>query len=411
MKIDWSYPGWKVALALCAMLTMSSGFVFYNTALYLAWLIDTHDFALATASAGPSVFFLASGLVSPLVGRMLEKSGAKRCFVLGIVVSSIGVLFFRFIDEPWEYYAASVVIGIGHAMSTLIPASTMVARWFIRDRSVAMSVATTGLSLGGITITPVCALLIRDYGLSAIAIPLSIGMLVTMLPIALWMLRGNPTTKELSVQASSENPHDLPFISYEIATRRPAYWLAQCSFAFAMCAQIGVLFHSFRLTSDVYGPTAGAWAVTLLPTTSLLFRFVGGWLLRYVSVASFSLCCFVLQGVSIVLVSIGISAGLGWLLLGIGLFGASVGNILMAQPLLVADWYGTRDYPRLVASAQMIMTAGAASGSITIGLLSSWFGSDQQGLMVLAVFSLVAAALVTAATLNARGYSLTTTQS
>ena len=52
-------------------------------------------------------------------------------------------------------------------MSALVPATTLVARWFSARRSVALSITSTGLSLGGILLTPVAASLITRLGLEA----------------------------------------------------------------------------------------------------------------------------------------------------------------------------------------------------------------------------------------------------
>ncbi len=53
------------------------------------------------------------------------------------------------------------------AAAGLVPATTVVTRWFHERRSVALSVASTGLSVGGILITPFAKRLIDDRGLAA----------------------------------------------------------------------------------------------------------------------------------------------------------------------------------------------------------------------------------------------------
>jgi predicted MFS family arabinose efflux permease len=51
------------------------------------------------------------------------------------------------------------------------------------------------------------------------------------------------------------------------------------------------------------------------------------------------------------------------------LFGATIGNLLMLQPLVIADAFGVRDYPRIFSLSQLIMTLGVAAGPFLLGAL------------------------------------------
>ena len=47
----------------------------------------------------------------------------------------------------------------------------------------------------------------------------------------------------------------------------------------------------------------------------------------------------------------------------------TIGNLLMLQPLVVADAFGVRDYPRIFSLSQLIMTLGIAAGPFLLGAL------------------------------------------
>ena len=59
------------------------------------------------------------------------------------------------------------VFAFGFSAAGLIPVTTVVTRWYHTRRSVALSVASTGLSVGGIVLTPVAKWLIDNNGLEA----------------------------------------------------------------------------------------------------------------------------------------------------------------------------------------------------------------------------------------------------
>ena len=52
------------------------------------------------------------------------------------------------------------------------------------------------------------------------------------------------------------------------------------------------------------------------------------------------------------------------------LFGATIGNILMLQPLLIAERFGVRDYPRIYSRAQLFGLVGTAGGPLLLGLVA-----------------------------------------
>jgi len=108
-----------------------------------------------------------------------------------------------------------------------------------------------------------------------------------------------------------------------------------------------------------------------------------------------------------------LSIGQGLALIGIGLadsrlaliviaflFGTTVGNLLMLQPLITAAGFGVLAYPRIFALLSLIVTAGVAGGPFLLGFLRDQ--SSYQTSYVVAGFLSFAAAGVFAATRTAR---------
>ena len=60
-------------------------------------------------------------------------------------------------------------------------------------------------------------------------------------------------------------------------------------------------------------------------------------------------------------------------LAGAAVFGLTVGNLLMLQPLIVVQAFGVGRYPRLYAVAHAATTLGVAGGPLAMGLLHDAF--------------------------------------
>ena len=72
---------------------------------------------------------------------------------------------------------------------------------------------------------------------------------------------------------------------------------------------------------------------------------------------------------TVALISLAFAGGEAGLLAASALFGATVGNLLMLQPLLMAEVFGVLDYPRVFSLNQLVVSAGVAAGPFVLGVL------------------------------------------
>jgi hypothetical protein len=77
------------------------------------------------------------------------------------------------------------------------------------------------------------------------------------------------------------------------------------------------------------------------------------------------------------------------------LFGLTVGNVLMLRPLMIADSFGVRDYPRISARTDLVSTFGVAGGPFLMGALHDAVGYDT-GYLVVAALSITGVAVLRA---------------
>jgi MFS family permease len=171
--------------------------------------------------------------------------------------------------------------------------------------------------------------------------------------------------------------------------RTPAFWLLAVSFPLGMIAQAGFLVHQVLFLQTTFGLVGAASVVTVTTAAGVFGRFglalLGHrWPSRHIAAAT-----FVLQAVSMLLLAFGNTAWL--LILGSGLFGFTMGIIIILQPLTAAESFGERTFGRIYGVMYFGIRLGAALGPLIFGLLATAMGNYQL------VFSLVAAGLLLAA--------------
>ena len=381
--------------ALLVMLTFATGLSFYNHAVILNALAQQPVFTVQSASIAVSLFFLSGGFAGLWVARWVNDYDPRICISFGAVISGASLAALALVSTVWQLYLLYLVFGVGFSASNLVPATTLVTRWFHKKRAMALSIASTGLSLGGVLITPICAVLVENLGLGTAAPIMGLMYLLGVVPVSLIWLR--PSPESLGMRADGEQPQDngtsgallehraendivvdakngqpltsrLPEgISFRDARRSRLFWAISIAYIFLMMAQVGGISHQYGLARELLSEAQTAVAVAILPIASIVGRLAGGWVIEQMSIRSFAIGMMILQVVSLTLLSGGFSPFT--LCLGLASFGITVGNLLMLQPLLIAEAFGVREYPRIFAVSNFMSSWGTASGPAVLGVV------------------------------------------
>ena len=378
------------------MLMTSAGLGFYALTLYLRTLHEERGFSVSSVSSATALFFVVSGLTGVAVGRRINRADPRPVIAAGAVVAAGALVALGRVTELWQVYATYALFGAGFAACALVPSSTLVSRWFHRRRSVALSVSSTGLSVGGILLTPLAAALIDDVGLREASWWLALGFLVGVIPITALLLRPDPASMGLrpdgDVVDDEAEPVAAAGVAYADVVRSRLFRGITAAWTLALLAQVGGMAHVFSLTDDRVDEGTAALAVSVLAASSMTGRLVGGWLLTRLALRPTCLAWFALQAVG--LTSLALVDGRAALLVSASLFGFSVGNVLLLQPVVLADVFGVRDYPRVFATSQLVSTIGVAGGPLLLGLLRDMTDGYGAAYITAAAVSLGASAVV-----------------
>ena len=105
-----------------------------------------------------------------------------------------------------------------------------------------------------------------------------------------------------------------------------------------MLSQVGGIAHQYGLITERVDPDSVSLMMMVLPLASVFGRLAGGFLLERVPMLGFTAVMMFLQAAALVLLGLAQSAVL--ICLGLALLGVTVGNLLMLQPLIIAERYG-----------------------------------------------------------------------
>jgi len=387
------FYGWKIVAALFIVLMVTSGLGFYNQSVMMEALTNQSGFSVESASTGVSIFFLASGILGPPLGAIIERVDVRGVIVAGAVIAAASLAWLGRATTIVELYSVQLAFGVGFCASGLLPATTLIARWFEARRAAALSLASTGLSVGGIVVTPASAALIESVGFQAATVYLGLVYLVGVAPLTLFFVRSSPASMGLApdgeVMAQGEEPPSESGAAFGDAIRGFYFWGLGITWVFIMLAQVGGIAHQYGIVRERIGDGDAPLALAVLPLFSIIGRLTGGYAIdRGMSTRVFTMGMIALQGVALLVMSI--AGGYFGLLVGLALFGITVGNLLMLQPLLIAEAYGPMHYARLFSVNNVLTMIGVAIGPWVMGVVLAGWGGYAPAYLLAAAASGVA---------------------
>ena len=390
------FRGWWVVAGVFVMLLVTAGVGFYGLPVYLRSLTVEQGFSVGAVSVATAVFFGVSGLMGLPVASYLATRDPRPLIAVGALASATSLVLLGRVDQVWQLYAVYALFGAGFAASSLVPGTTLVARWFARRRSVALSIASTGLSAGGVLITPLVATLIDRHGLATVTPYLALALVLGVVPVTALLLRPSPEALGLLPDGDPAPPPGSP-VAYAgalvaEALRTRFFACVTAGHLLAMLAQVGGIAHLFNLVAERTDARFAAVVGAVLAVSSLVGRLVGGVVAARTSMRGLALVLMVGQAAA--LASLAVSHSRPALLVTTVGFGLTVGNLLMLHPLLLAERFGVRDYARIYSRSALFATAGIASGPAFIGVLRDAVDGYGIAFAVAAAASLLAAVVL-----------------
>jgi len=344
----------------------------------------TRGFAITDVSIAVSLFFVVGGVTGMWVASLIQRFDVRWVMIGGAALGGLALGLIGSVTELWQLYLVYGLFGIGNSGVSIVVATTLVTRWFPGpNRSVALSIASTGLSMGGVLLTPLSAWLLNRWGMET-AIPwFGFAFFVLIVPVAWWLMRASP--EAVAEQVAENGQKDV--WHYRDAIRSRFFMLLSAGYVLCMGAQVGGIAHLYNYAEALAGFKVAAFAVQALTITSILSRFVGGWIVIKVRIRVFTLGNLLVQALGLVIIAI--AEDVTVVLIGAAVFGSSIGNLLMLHPLWLAEAFGIHDYPRIFSSSNAVMVLGVAAGPVLLGVLHDGFGYSVAYLVAMGV-SLVA---------------------
>lgn len=388
------FPGRWVLGACFTLLTFSSGLGFYGLAVYLQAFSSERQWSVSSISLATTLFFLVGGISGVWIAKFIAKHDVRIMVLGGACLATIALFSMRFVEHRWQLFAVYIFYALGWSASGMGPITTVVTRWFHVRRAGALAIASTGLSMGGIVVTPFIKWILDSQGIHNGSPWLALIWFCGTVPVTLFLLRAFPQPYGWLPDGARAEPGQVGDISgtpLNEAVKTKFFRAVASGYIFALGAQVGGALQLVKLVEGRTDRSTATLATIILSSMSIISRFVAGRIIPRVDMTKFTVGLAIVQGLS--LASIALNESRIGLLLSIALFGVTIGNMVMMQSLLIAERFGVRDYPRIAARSGLISFSGTALGPLLLGWLYDVAGGYRSSYLAAAACSLIGALL------------------
>jgi sugar phosphate permease len=349
----------------------------------------------AAVSGAASLGGLLAALLSPLIGPVLDRRGARVALCLAVLGTGAATLLLSQVQSLVAFYLLFCIARLNWASPFELGIYSALNNWFVTRRPLATSIATVAQMAGLVAMPLIAQLAMRSGGWRAgwIAIGasvLAIGFLPNWLllvrrPEDLGLLpdRVGPAAARRGPGAAA--PVEITFSRRE-AVRTPAFWLLLSYTVLVYPVQAGVSLHqAANLIEHGVSPTMAATTVSLFSlmsgVASAACGFMRrGWPMRYpMALAGVFLTIGCLQMIDIASARQGAVAA--------ALFGLGIGGMLTLLPIAWADYFGRANYGAIRGLALSAQVLAQALGPLLSGALHDWTGNYGRSLETFAALS------------------------
>ena len=175
------------------------------------------DFGWTRTEISASLSFAAiGGLTAPLLGRAMDRFGARPVLVLSLAVFGASFCLRPLMTELWHWYALSFLQFATFSGMTVLPAGRLIATWFPRTRGRMTGIAAAGNNVGGLVIPLAVAALLAAMSWSGASLAIGIAT-IAIAAAAMLVIRespspsapGHPTSSHEQAATASVNTEEL----------------------------------------------------------------------------------------------------------------------------------------------------------------------------------------------------------
>jgi nitrate/nitrite transporter NarK len=395
------FYGWYIVIAGVLANTIFSAAYFQGFGVLIIPIERTFGWDRWVISAAMSLRQLESGILSPVVGFLLDRFSARKLIFWSAVIAAAGFIGLAFTNSIITFFLFFVIISVGASgVSHAVTWPVIISRWFRRKRGLAIGLGVTGPIFGSplvILNTHIeeaygWRLVLMGYGILILAAVTLLSMVVRDRPEPYgFRPDGDPPEKTASSEQLAGPSRRRPDagLTLHAVVRTKEFWLFTSYLAGTFTVNSAFQIHMIPYFQQDMGVTP-AWAATIMSMVFIMSgigRVGGGYLLDRMDYRLVLAVVAAMMGLALLYLQIlgasTIAATLPFALM----FGVSFGCLVPMRGAVGSIMFGTRAIGRILGILQGAPVAAGVLGPLVMGIIFDLNGSYSVAIWGLIVIS------------------------
>jgi MFS family permease len=347
-----------------------------------------------------TITYLINGLANPVLGAAMDRYSIRKLLMGGGVFLAAGFFALSFSKSMIHVFLAyGVFLSLANATLGPLSYSTLLPRWFVRQRARAVGITVLGYALGGLFLPPLFQYLIDTFGWRDAVRLFAAFVIVLVIPVIGWLVVDKPSDVGLYPDGDTQPP---PAAIGENAVQRQStmsllgdmnFWVITLAVGLVVCGAAGVLGNMVPFAiSRGFTAAKGALVLSCFSAGSfsskLLYAAFGDRLSPRLGLAA-GLFLFTLSSIFFLR-----SYTYPVLLIGSFLHGTAVGVALPLWSYLTARQFGSANVGRVFGLMTIVVTPFSLLAPPVLGRIYDLTGAYDYGFMLYIFLALFAFLLV-----------------
>jgi len=359
---------WIVFAAVCGLIVGTGAINIFAFGVFLKPVSES--LGLGRADLGKALI-LNSTLTAvgcPIFGVLVARLGARRVMLPGIALFALATAGYAFLQAS-PFAIVFLIFGISGfigAAQTPIGYATVIAKWFDRERGLALGIAMAGVGLGAALIPQLAGALIADFGWRMAYVGMGVAIVIlAFIPVAIFMR--DPSREDAARNAAIPlDRMQRGFTTGEALLRSWRFWALTLAFFLGVASINGTLTQIVALLTDRGFPIQVATGALSAAGIAIIFgRILSGWCLDRFWGSYVAICFFLIPMAGIALLAT--RAGGMAPLAGAVLCGMGIGAEVDLMAFFVSRYFGLRSYAAIYGTMFAIFSIGTGFGPYLAG--------------------------------------------
>ena len=406
------FYGWVMAGIGALVMALGEVPLFHGMPIWGPVLRNTFGWSAGQISLALALTRAEGGLMGPVEGLLIQKLGPRRMVFIGMTIAGAGFMFFSQVRELWHFYMSFIIISVGIGLGTWLPMMTVLNHWFVRRRTMAMSIAMEGFALGGVIVPVLLAWAIggtdpnisERYGWRASALFIGLLIMALAFPISRLVrnrpedlglnpdgdstaLRAAPNARAGVTRAEAEEGY-----TWQEAIRTSTFWLISFGHATSSIVIITVFVHLGLMLDDRgFSLQIISSVVAIYTAINAIFIPVGGYLGDRISTKLVAFWFSTLQSLAVVVLVLARDTEM--LMIFAVLLGVGFGGRTAVTTAMRGIYFGRKAFATIMGISMVPMNILLFIAPVFAGFMRDATGNYDVAFLTIAAVSFFGACL------------------